>query len=62
MSRTYVIRAVHARQSACCLVVVGPLRELKWPMADGGARGRCRAIHSPAVPLARRYVSMRGLI
>eukprot|EP00966_Prymnesium_polylepis_P189488 4390771-Prymnesium_polylepis.1 len=25
----------------------------QWPMADDVARGRCRAIRGPAVPLAR---------
>eukprot|EP00966_Prymnesium_polylepis_P194507 4509257-Prymnesium_polylepis.1 len=32
-----------------------------WPMADGGARGRCRALRPPCGASGTRYVSMRGL-
>eukprot|EP00966_Prymnesium_polylepis_P114693 2650599-Prymnesium_polylepis.1 len=33
-----------------------------WPMADGGARGRCRALSAPCGASGTRYESMRGLL
>ena len=34
----------------------------RWPMADGGARGRCLTLRAPCGASGTRYVSMRGLI